>query len=37
MFLGGSAKNDDVYCRVSSRNAGSTDKVGLIGIRLVLR
>ena len=37
VLRGGSAKNDDVYCRVSSRNAGSTDKVGLIGIRLVLR
>ena len=37
VLRGGSAKNNDLVCRVSSRNAGSSGMVGLIGIRLVLR
>ena len=37
VLRGGCVKNNDIVCRVSSRNAGSSGMVGLIGIRLVLR
>ena len=36
VIRGGGAKNDGMVCRVTSRNAASSDTVGLIGIRLVL-
>ena len=37
VLRGGSVKSDGVICRVSSRNAALSDRVGLFGIRLVLR